>query len=375
MAHGVPCRCRTMLQCCIGPPTRLLSTPSCCAAGVHLYLTLVDWHVVDSLSGAGARLTGLSLALPPKPPLWPNWPQPVPAELAALTQLRQLSLADISLHGGWQHLPRQLRQLDLSNCSLERVPAELTALAHLSSLCLNRNEGFSRMRVEVLPQQLRHLELSRNRLRQVPPALTHLTQLTDLRLDDNPIQIWSSLQGLSQLQRLHLQRCRMQQVPADLADLTQLTSLSLAGNPIEGGWQHLPRQLRQLDLEWCGLQHAPAELAGLVQLRQLSLDRNPIAGSGQHLPGQLQMRVPRGRGLHLPTLLSRMLGPAVWVPTLDFARWAAGWARVCMAINIAVTVAYLSVMFTGFCLLWSFVAVINWLSERLLGVQLLTYHA
>jgi len=335
-------------------------------------MTLGNWHVVDSLSGAGVRLTRLSLALPPKPPLWPNLLQPVPAELAALTQLRQLSLADIRLHGGWQHLPRQLRQLDLSNCSLERVPAELTALAQLSSLCLNRHEGFGSMRVEVLPRQLRHLELSRCRLRQVPPALAHLTQLTALRLDDNPIQIGSSLQGLSQLQRLHLQRCRMQQVPPELADLMQLTSLSLAGNPIKGGWQHLPRQLRQLDLEWCGLQQAPAELAGLVHRRQLSLDRNPIPGSGQHLPAQLQMRVPHRRGL--PAFLSRMLGPAVRVPILDFARTAARWARVIMAINTAVTGAYLIVMFTGLCLIWLFAAVVNWLSERLFGVQLLAYH-
>ena len=336
--------------------------PTACAAGADIPLDLNDWHVIDTLRTAGVRLAGLSLAVQPR------W-LPLPAELAALTQPTRLSLAGNSFAGGWdrlprqlvqldlsschlghvpadlaaltqlsslslahnrlavadglEHLPVQLRQLDLSHCSLWSVPGELSRLTQLSALCLNYNNELAGYSLYRLPQ-LQQLELSSCRLREVPTGVPRLTRLTELRLGDNPITDWWDLSEAEQLRRLCLQRCRLRQLPAELARLTQLTSLSLAGNPLEGGWQHLPAQLRQLDLGWCGLQQVPAELAALTQLSKLSLGRNPIAGGWQHLPAQLQHLRPSGCGQQLAAALRWVLGPAlspkVWVPAVEFVR-------------------------------------------------------
>ena len=57
----------------------------------------------------------------------------VPAHLAQLTQLASLCLSSNgTLEGGWQHLPAQLTGLQLINCNLQQVPAELADLARLN---------------------------------------------------------------------------------------------------------------------------------------------------------------------------------------------------------------------------------------------------
>ena len=347
-------------------PTSALSPPHCCTAGaVDLTLDLSDWHVIDTLHTAGVRLAGLLLAVQPR------W-LPLPAELAALTQLTRLSLAGNSFESGWERLPRQLAQLDLSRCNLGELPAELAALTQLSelslagnelwpldtfqllpaqmrrldlsncslvsvadkltrltqlsALCLSCNKHLSGHSLDSLPRQLQQLELSSCRLRDVPTELPRLMRLAELSLDDNPIQNWWPLLWMEGLRQLHLQRCRLQKVPTEVAGLTQLTSLSLAGNPLQGGWQHLPTQLRQLDLQWCGLRRMPVELAALTQLTKLSLGRNHIAGGWQHLPVQLQQLAPHGRGPQLPAVLSGVLGPLlspkIWAPVASSLRYA-----------------------------------------------------
>lgn len=62
----------------------------------------------------------------------------MPAELAALTQLRQLSLGRNPTTGGWQHLPSRL-QLDLQRCGFGEVPADLAALPQLRQLSMEDN--------------------------------------------------------------------------------------------------------------------------------------------------------------------------------------------------------------------------------------------
>lgn len=63
----------------------------------------------------------------------------VPPQLACLTQLRQLTLSETNIAGGWECLPPQLEQLDLSQCDLEEVPAALTGLTRLRELALAEN--------------------------------------------------------------------------------------------------------------------------------------------------------------------------------------------------------------------------------------------
>lgn len=146
----------------------------------------------ETLCQGGARIVGLpsSARL-----LGPQ----LPAALARLTEMRQLSLTIGSgwgsgggsvqqLEGGWEHL-RSLEALDMRNCST-----------------------------------LRHL----------PAAVAGLTRLTRLSLEAE--WIVGGWQHLPQsLEQLLIESCDLEQLPAALAGLPQLTQLSLAGNEIAGG--------------------------------------------------------------------------------------------------------------------------------------------
>ena len=140
-----------------------------------------DFSILDALRLRGVRVDKLSWCLAPG-----GWWE-VPAQLAGLAQLRELSLSCVSISSGWQHLP-QLEQLDLLRCGLEQVPAQLVGL----------------------------------------------TRLTELWLGDNDIEGgWQHLPR--HLQRLLLQGCELQEVPAQLGSLAQLRELNLEGNHLEAG--------------------------------------------------------------------------------------------------------------------------------------------
>lgn len=151
--------------------------------------------LVKSFAAGGARIVELHLPLwEPSHDAWDRYR--LPAELAGLSHLTKLLVANDAIEDGWQHLPLQLKQLDLSHCRLWEVPAELAGLKQLEQLHLSNN--YINSGWQHLPQQLQQL-----------------------RLDD----------------------CGLVQVPAELADLQQLTELSLSENPIEGGWKQPLRQL------------------------------------------------------------------------------------------------------------------------------------
>ncbi len=282
---------------------------------MELSLNPTDWPIIDTLGAAGVRLAGLSLA-------GTRCSQPLPAELAALTQVSRLSLANSRFAGGLDRLPQQLQQLDLSACCLLHVPDEMAVLTQLTSLSLAANFVEWSGGWQHLPAQLRQLDLSKCSLQQPPPEVMRLPHLADLRLDNNPIESWQHLGWAEHLRCLHMQNGRLRQVPEQMARLTQLASLSLASNPIKGGWQHLPAQLRRLDLEWCGLWRVPAELEALMQLSKLSLDHNPLIGDWQHLPVQLQHLALRGRAPQLTAVLGAVptlvLSPMIWGPVTEF---------------------------------------------------------
>lgn len=102
--------------------------------------------------------------------------QRVPAQLAGLTQFRDLSLTSNTIKGGWERVPRPLQQLGLSGCCLRHVPAGLAALTQLTRLNLsfNRIEGGW----EHAPVQLQELiKYNWCGLRQLPAQLAGRTNL------------------------------------------------------------------------------------------------------------------------------------------------------------------------------------------------------
>ena len=125
------------------------------------------------------------------------------------------------VQGGWQHLPRQLLELNLLGCDLLQLPPHLAGLTQLSRLTLafNRIAGGS---WEFLPRQLEQLSLA---------------------------------------------TCSLHRVPEQLAGLTHLKQLDISYNPIQHGWQHLPRQLQQLDVRNCCSRLALRQPTGVIRGR------------------------------------------------------------------------------------------------------------
>lgn len=228
----------------------------------------------------------------------------LPAELSTLTRLTYLDLLLNPIVGGFGCLLHQLLELDLSDCSLGEVPAELTALTQLKKLHIgNRIDGgddYNEIKRgwERLPCQLRALDLCWCSLQELPDlaGLSHLTWLdvsgTFIEGDFGRLPL--------QLQELDLAACGLRKVPAELSRLTQLKELSLSVNDDAGGWGRLPRQLLELDLRSCGLQEVPSELSTLTQLSTLSLADNSIEGGFDRLPLQLQELDLEGCGLPQP---------------------------------------------------------------------------
>ena len=227
------------------------------------------WHAVEHLQAQGMRLAGLRLAVPPSTAPWYEDPpaQPLPAQLAGMTQIDELSLAHIHISGGWQHLPRQFRRLDLSGCRLGQETAQLAGMTQLSKLCLARCQDVGHLLpellFEILPQQLQSLDLSSLGFYWVPAAVSALTALTALSLGHNTLLgDFNHLCLLTRLQDLSLHTNDLSKVPAVVAALTQLSKLDLSSNfrystsYFSSIWEDpalwlLPQQLQSLDLHNC----------------------------------------------------------------------------------------------------------------------------
>ena len=110
----------------------------------------------------------------------------MPGELSHLTALASLDLGNNPIVGGWQHLlPLQkVKALSLRLNDLEAVPAELSALAALTSLRFEGNDVPLGGRQHFRPQQqlLRNLDLSFCPMAELPRELSALTGLTRLAL-------------------------------------------------------------------------------------------------------------------------------------------------------------------------------------------------
>ena len=128
-----------------------------------------------------------------------NWGKPADAtpvtSLAALAATNRADVTRLYLRGGkeavgddaFADLPR-LRELDISELKLKKVPASVFALKTLTTLYLARNEldavpdGLGQMAA------LAYLNMDGNRLASVPASLAGATGLRWLRLNENRLQ-------------------------------------------------------------------------------------------------------------------------------------------------------------------------------------------
>ena len=192
----------------------------------------------------------------------------IPREIAHLTELERLDLADNRLSGD---IPSELcgltklERLRLDNNSLAgNIPPELGGLTKLEWLYLNDNDISG----------------------DIPPELGGMTELEELQLNDNNLSgnIPPELGGLTKLEWLDLNGNHLTgNIPPELGNLTKLGSLVISGNHLMGSIPPELGSLTELALLFLGRNgltgSIPPELGGLTELESLDLSRNGLTGS------------------------------------------------------------------------------------------------
>lgn len=240
----------------------------------------------------------------------------IPAELADLTELEGLLLADNTLFGFipeavttlarlktlslWGNvlggpLPAALAQqvelesiLVFSNQLTGPIPPELGDLPNLRHLWLDANQFTGSIPSELANlTTLEELFLDFNQLTgPIPPELVDLDNLIILSIGDNPIggEFPVALTAMTNLEDLWIPRIGMTgTVPLELTGMTNLSTLLLNGNQLTGEIPEelaLLNNLTQLHLAENLLTGTiPESLGAILNLKELDLRGNQLTGS------------------------------------------------------------------------------------------------
>ncbi|WP_299678832.1 leucine-rich repeat domain-containing protein [uncultured Tenacibaculum sp.] len=240
-----------------------------------------EWIETEEINGE-LRITGVFIA---DRTLFNN---EVPSQVNALSALKQLNLTGCSL----QRLPPEigdlpeLQILNLSQNSLASLPVEFGSLPKLENLVLTSNLLTS------LPEEfynlstLKNLSIHFNQIPTLSDSLGNLTALEQFNFSSNSIdEIPSSVGNLVNMKTIQFQNNRITLLPPELGNLRLLTSITGSNNqiasiPSEFGQLTL---LKLLDLSSNSISNTPAEFSNLTELETLYLNNNDlqvIAGLG-----------------------------------------------------------------------------------------------
>ncbi|XP_035678538.1 PH domain leucine-rich repeat-containing protein phosphatase 2-like isoform X2 [Branchiostoma floridae] len=181
--------------------------------------------------------------------------------------------------------------MDLSSCSLERVPDCL--FSHTDLTCLNLRHNYLGERPHHVPteqqgylddltrfQQLRSLNVAYNSLGQFPACICDVATLTELNVASNRIEeLPPCIAKLESLQVLHAECNHLTSLPNELQQLQHLTLLGIAFNR----FTEVPEVLAEMKgienvvLTGNRLQKLPVELMSkLTHIRRLDLRSNRL---------------------------------------------------------------------------------------------------
>ncbi|KAF2910084.1 hypothetical protein DAI22_11g073100 [Oryza sativa Japonica Group] len=264
---------------------------------------------------------------------------PSPAKIRAL---HFLGCGKIELHGVAFSSASCLRVLDLSGCSILRLPASIgqlkqlrylnapgmknrmipkciTKLSKLNFLSLCRSRAISALPESIGEiEGLMHLDLSGcSRLKELPKSFGKLRRLVHLNLSNcsRVKDVSEYICGLTNLEYLNLSVCRkIGFLPRTLGSLTELKYLNLSGC---FGIKELPKSFQQLknlvhlDLSCCNCVKDLSEaLDGLAKLQYLNLSYCHHYGNQFRLRGLPEVigNLTSLRHLHLSGFLDNIFG-------------------------------------------------------------------
>ena len=156
-----------------------------------------------------------------------NWGRPAAAtpvtSLAALAATNRADVTRLYLRGGKEEigdaafadLPN-LRDLDLSELKLKKLPTSVLSLKALKNLYLARNEFESVPDGLAQLPELIYLNMDGNKLASVPASLAGAANLRWLRLNENSIHdLPKELAALKELRRIYLKHNQLAAIRSD----------------------------------------------------------------------------------------------------------------------------------------------------------------
>lgn len=168
-----------------------------------------------------------------------------------------------------------LKQLDLSELNLSKVPGKVWGLKGLTSFWFVRNK------LAAIPDEvadlpaLTYLNLDGNEITAIPESLARATKIRWLRLSGNKIaEVPGSLAALKDMCRLYMRQNKLTSVPEVVKEWPELEDLVLDGNDIASvpDWvgTDLPK-IRNLSLKGCPISKLPEDISGLRGLSTLNV--------------------------------------------------------------------------------------------------------
>lgn len=174
----------------------------------------------------------------------------------------------------------RIQYLDLSNCKLTSLPAEIGMFKGLVILDLNRNK-MTRLPHEIGElRNLARLTLSNNPISEIPLAIRQLAQLKELYIDSNKLEkIPAGVLALDGLEILNVNSNQITELPEALAQLKMLREFHAANNKITA----FPPSfgdllaLQSIDMRNNRIEALPESFNSLVNLQALNLMKNKLA--------------------------------------------------------------------------------------------------
>ena len=175
---------------------------------------------------------------------------------------------------------KALRQLDLSELNLEKVPDAVWRLKGLTAFWFARNKLVAVPDEVAQMPALTYLNLDGNAITNVADSLAGATALRWLRLSENKLhELPPSLSALKDMRRIYLRKNLFTSVPEVAKEWPDLEDLVLDDNAIT----HVPDwvgtglpKLKSLSLKGCPITRLPEDLSGLRNLTTLNVANCPF---------------------------------------------------------------------------------------------------